>query len=203
MGAGGNQRPRHTEVGEQQLPEIRNCTLFFPFKSRQLHIFQSQSTIWRQSPSSLTRAPATGRYDPVAQGRRHAVSVAGGAGAGITGRRRWPKSPPPPDMFPFLQQRTDQPRRFHGPGPVPDPSHPQPLTPAAQGPGYVEGAVRLGKDPVSPLGFQGHPQRLKKRHGIPAVEPGKGPVQKTSVPGMFTQQLSREQLLSRCTGPCR
>ena len=75
------------------------------------------------------------------------------------------------------------PVRVHGYGPVPDPLHTQPFAPAAQGPGNVEGAVRLGKHPVAPLGFQGDAQLLKKGHGVPAVEPGEGPVQKPPVPG--------------------
>ena len=72
--------------------------------------------------------------------------------------------------------------------PVPDQRDLQRLQPPLQSGADVKGPVTDGKHPIPPLGLQRHADGRKERHGVPAVEPGKGAVQKLAVPGHVGQQ---------------
>lgn len=204
--ADGSTSGPDTEVGEQPAPRNPGTA---PYSSR------SEPSAPHFSEPVLHPAVAiiadqghqrpAGRYDPVAQGRRHAVSVAGGAGAGIADAAGGPKCRLRRIRFLFPQQR----RR---PGPPPFPRTrpgPGPIAPPAAHTGGAGPRIRrrrspTGERPGFPARFSGAPQRLKKRHGIPAVEPGKGPIQKTSVPGDVPAAAPPgSSCWSRCHRPLR
>ncbi|CAN4003011.1 Sorbitol dehydrogenase, partial [Dysosmobacter welbionis] len=184
-----HQGPADTEVGEQHLPEVR-VDLLPVLKHRQPHIPQAQALeLPAQAviPQRHQRALKVRHRMPRFPG--HSVPLSCGAGGGVTDAAGGKDYRPGRVCPPLSPDTCDgaggdlQLRR-----PVPGQRDLQRLQPPLQSGADVKGPVTDGKHPIPPLGLQRHADGRKERHGVPAVEPGKGAVQKLAVPGHVGQQ---------------
>ena len=116
------------------------------------------------------------------QALSHSVAVSGGAGCGV-GRPSGGQHHRPGGIFAALSHRSEEAvlLRTQLQNPVLEDGHLAALESAEQCVNDIRRAVRLGKDPVSPLHLQGHAQLLKEvLHPLRRCA-GHGPVEKAAV----------------------
>ena len=191
MGAGGqHQRPRHAEMGEQQLAELPEHRLFLPVVHRQLHVPQAQPLHVRAvAPGAHQRHQrAAGRHHRVPQLLRHAIAVPGGAGAriGHTAGGQYHRLRGIGILLP-LHGRHRAVLRLYMQRPIPHPADAAALQLPFQCVGDVKGAVGHREDPIAPLHLQRHAQLPEKGHGILRREPRQRAVQEPPVAGNVGQ----------------
>ena len=189
-GSREHQRPRHTEMCEKQLAKI-SVYLFPAFQNGQLHIAQAQALQRRAALRTQRDQRAEKRRDRVAEHRRHAMPIAGRAGAAVAHAARGENRRARRIGVLLPLDAADRTALIgqHADCAVAHKRNMQALELALQRGGNIECAVRDRKHTSAALDLERHADRLEKSHGAAPVEAGKGGIQEPPVLRHIRQQL--------------
>ena len=175
-------------MGEEQLAEVL-IEFLLPLIDRKAHVPETEplepGTGDTRGDDALQRheRPVQLRHR-VAQGRRQAVAVPGGAGGRIADAAGGQDDRIRGIGLPFPPDGADRAvLHFNVQCPVVGPADLKGFQPLLQGGTDVKGPIRHREDPVPPLHLQGDAEVLEEGHGVPASPAGKCAVKEFSVAG--------------------